>query len=94
MQNNHKFVSFFKYIHIYEELFFQTILLNLPLYQTILNDDLRYIKWSGKSPTLEILKKDDLEKLKNLQDLFARKFYITVDQNILDIIDNIFLNKG
>lgn len=97
VQNNKKFVRFFKYTHIPSEMFFQTIIMNsLFANNTVgkisgadLSDDLRYLRWSsefnGAHP--EILRKEDLDVLVQSDRLFARKFDIDVDSMILDLID-------
>src|SRR5438093_10245571 len=40
-----RFVRFFKYVNVPDELFFHTIVLNSPLRDTVVNDDLRYTEW-------------------------------------------------
>ncbi|NJN99140.1 MAG: hypothetical protein HC875_36125 [Anaerolineales bacterium] len=71
-----------------DELFFQTVLLNSPLRDTIVNDDLKHIQWS--TPTSahpDIFSKEDFEKLNRSPKLFARKFDTKHDTVILDLID-------
>jgi hypothetical protein len=83
-----QFVRFFKYTSIPDEHFFQTMLLNSPLRDTIVNDNLRYIDWEGcggSSPrNLELR---DFDKIAASNALFARKFDATLDSAILDKID-------
>ena len=88
LRQNIKFVRFFKYVRIPDEIFFQTILLNSPFHDLLVNDDKRYISWpSHPSHHPEILKKHDFERFINTENLFARKFDITVDTDVLDKID-------
>jgi len=85
---NPKFVNFFKYVDIPDELFFQTILMNSALSASIVNDDLRYIEWrdlSSGSPA--VLGRQDFDKIAASSKLFARKFDMGVDSEILDLID-------
>lgn len=77
------FVPYFERVRVPDEMFFQTILINSPLRGTIVNDDLRFIKWPG--PT--VLTEEHLEEIRQAPDLFARKFDDTVDRSVLDAID-------
>jgi hypothetical protein len=81
------FVSFFRRVDIPDEIFFQTILLNSELRDTIVNDNLRYIDWTqGRRPA--ILKVRDFEALCSSPKLFARKFDMNQDETVLDLIDH------
>jgi hypothetical protein len=86
IEENPGFVRFFKYTLLPDEIFFQTILLNSPLRDSVLNNDLRHIDWS-KPTRPAILGVDDLEALLNSPHLFARKFDATVDAQVLDLLD-------
>lgn len=83
IQQNPAFINFFKFAGITDEVFFQTIILNSPFKEQVINNDLKYVVWPGPA----ILGKNDLENLKNSSDLFARKFDPTTDPEVLDIID-------
>jgi hypothetical protein len=79
-------VSFFHHVDIPDEIFFQTILLNSDLRDTIVNDNLRYIDWTrGRRPA--ILEARDFEALRASPKLFARKFDARQDEQVLDLID-------
>jgi Core-2/I-Branching enzyme len=78
-----RYERFFRHAHIPDEMFFQTILANSPLRNTLVADDLRYIVWPGPA----ILTMDSWEQIRSAPDLFARKFDVTVDGSILDEID-------
>ena len=91
--------EFFKRTAIPDEIFFQTILMNSSYRSRIVNDNKRYIDWSksidshgsrdsrggGYGP--KILAKDDFEKMKKSNKLFARKFDPDIDKEVLNIID-------
>ncbi|MDR3666761.1 MAG: beta-1,6-N-acetylglucosaminyltransferase [Ignavibacteriaceae bacterium] len=84
------YLKFHKYTNCADELFFQTILLNSKnelLQNSIINDDLTYINWIENKPNPEILGISDFEELKMSNDLFARKFDIRINSEILDMID-------
>ncbi len=62
-----------------EELYFQTVIMNSEYAKNVSNNNLRYIDWNpsrvGKDSTSPaILDLNDLEKIKNSNMLFARKF--------------------
>lgn len=66
-----------------EEMFFQTVLMQSPFKDDLVNNNLVYIDWefrNGNSPApLDI---SDLEKLKNSDQLFARKFDSPISDNL------------
>lgn len=84
-----KFVKFFRSTFISDEIFFHTVLMNSPLQDTVINDDLRFIDWSsrdGQRPT--IFNHHDVPSMLGSGKLFARKFDIRVDADVLDELDN------
>lgn len=85
-KDNKKVVEYFEHMGIPGEIFFQTILLNSPLKERVINDSLHYIIWSdARHP--EILGKQHFDLFMSTANLFARKFDITVDGTVLDMID-------
>jgi hypothetical protein len=92
--NNKRYRNFFRYTLIPDEMYFQTILLNSPFAENCVNNDLRDIEWTGGDGTHPVIfKTEHLNRLKESTDLFARKFDINVDSNVLDLIDKELLNK-
>ncbi len=88
VMNNPAFVNYFKYVCIPDESFFHTIVSNSPFKNCIVNDDLKYTDWENPNPTPPaILYKNYFDTLANSPKLFARKFDITRDAEILDLID-------
>lgn len=87
--NKSKFVRFFKAADIPDESFFQTILINSPLKETIINDSLRYLKWSPGSPNPQIIESELFYEMKDSKKLFARKFDLNRDSNVLDMLDTL-----
>lgn len=93
IENNPKFVDFMKHTFLPDEMFFQTILLNSPLRATLVNADLRYIDWEKANPTPPAtLLKEDFTNLLASRALFARKFDMDRDSEILDLIDQEILS--
>ena len=85
---NPRFVNFFRHVDVPDELFFQTVLLNSPLGERIVNDDLRYIEWRDvTSGSPSVLTSSDFPAIQASPKLFARKFDATLDAKILDLVD-------
>jgi core-2/I-Branching enzyme len=84
---NPAFIRFFRFVKSADEVIFQTMLLNSPFKDEIVNDDLRYVDWSSDDCHPQVLRKDDIGKLAGSNRLFARKFDVVVDAEILDLID-------
>jgi hypothetical protein len=77
-------------VDVPDEIFFQTILMNSPHAENIINDDLRYLDWKDRnSGSPAVLSKTDLSNLLVSQKLFARKFDVKVEPKILDLIDQL-----
>lgn len=86
--SNPDYVRFFRHVFIPDELFFQTLIMNSPLRDTVVNDNLRYIDWS-REPRPAVLTVDDLEAMLDSGKLFARKFDVSVDAAVLDRLDQV-----
>ncbi len=77
---------FFSRTHVPDELFFQTIIGNSALHETVTNDHLRAIDWAGGHHP-RVLCLADCEWLMSRGAYFARKFDIGLDTDVLDRID-------
>ena len=80
-------VRFFRWSAVPDESFFQTLLMNSPLAETLVNDDLRYIDWSEGEASPRVLTSFDLERMLRSSALFARKFDPRVDTGVIDALD-------
>ena len=89
-----KFKDFYKNTLIADEGFFQTVIMNTSYKSTIVNDDKRAIDWIPMG-TIKLRPRDftskDITYLMESNNLFARKFDETVDENILDILNGYLL---
>jgi hypothetical protein len=83
---NPGYVRFFEHVFVPDELFFQTIVMNSQLRDTVENENLRYLDWS-REPAPAVLVRDDLPALVSSHKLFARKFDEGLDSSILDLLD-------
>jgi hypothetical protein len=79
--------NFFKWTWAVDEIIFQTLLMNSPFKETIVNENKRYIKFENNELNPKILKTADADNLLKSGKFFARKFSIQEDSQILDIID-------
>lgn len=81
---------FFRFTRSPDELFFQTILLNSSLADTIFSDDLRYTKWKPPSPHPELLEPADLDTLRTARTgaLLARKFEADTAPAMVDLVES------
>jgi hypothetical protein len=87
VHSNKEFVSFFRFCHAPDELFFQTILMNSP-FRDRTADYLRYIDWSKTKIHPRFLDTDeDLERLRVSQALFARKIDVATSPVFVERID-------
>lgn len=85
---NPAFVRFFWYVDIPDELFFHTLIINSPWRDKVINASLTYFDWSNPAAGLPaVLGREDFEKLRHSPKLFARKFDMTRDAAVLDLID-------
>ena len=87
LKANRKLMRFFKFTWGSDEFVIATVLMNSVYKDKIINENYRYIDWSGGKAHPKILTIDDYDNLKKSDILFARKFDIKVDTDILDKID-------
>jgi hypothetical protein len=93
VNNNQKFVQFFKHVFGPDELMFATLIMNSPFKGNVVNDNLRCIRWLG-GPHPHIWVTEDFPILAKSRALFARKFDAAVDTEIFDLIDSKLLRSS
>ena len=86
VRHHPEYVRFFHRTMIPDECFFQTLLMNSSLADTIERRTLTYIDW--RPPLPGIMTVQDLPSLQASDCLFARKFDPTVDSEVLDRLDS------
>ncbi len=86
-EHNPKLQRFIKLTWAPDEFIFQTILFNSVYKDKMVNNDLRYIDWSGGGVSPKILSMADADTLLASGKLYARKFDINKDAAILDVLD-------
>ena len=87
VRENPSVVRFFRHVLHPDESFVQTVIMNSPLKDSVINDDLHYIDWSERRPNPRTLGRGDVDKILSSGKLFARKFPTTIEIDVLDIID-------
>lgn len=87
IKENQQLKNFMKYTWGADEFLITTIIMNSSFRQSVVNNNLRYIKWMDGSANPRILSVADFESIKASDKLFARKFDTTVDELILDRLD-------
>lgn len=87
LQSHPEVVYFFKHTWAPDEIIFQTILYNSHFRDKMVNDNLRFIQWKDGKASPETLTVKDQAKLLNTKALFARKFDMRSQPEILDQLD-------
>jgi hypothetical protein len=85
---NKKLSSFLKYCWGTDEFVIATLIMNSTFKAQVVNNNLRYIDWSEGNANPKILTEKDSSNLQRSDMLFARKFDIDIDSEILDEIDS------
>lgn len=87
-----EYLKYHHYSLLPDEMFFQSIIMNIENSKQLeISKSLTYVNWERPSGPLPVtFKKDDFKELKEASKnyLFARKFDIEIDKEILNIIDN------
>lgn len=84
---NPRFVRFYRRAALPAESLFQTVLLNSPMRDRVVFNDLRYIVWRPGASHPETLDHSHLEYFETSPAFLARKFDAERDPDLLDVID-------
>ena len=79
------YLRFYRYAHVPDEIALQTIVLNSPWRERVVNDSLKFIDY--RTPNYQLVSNEHFIKLQASHALFARKFDITASKALLDRID-------
>jgi hypothetical protein len=93
IERNSKLKRFMRFTWGSDEFLIATVLMNSPFKSKVLNNNLRYIDWSGGGANPKIFTTKDLDLLIQSDHFFARKFDMDVDSEILDMIDRRIVNS-
>ena len=94
VEENPDVVRFFRNTLIPDELFVQTVLLNSPLRDRIVNEEVHYVDWSADQTSPKTLTVEDFPVLAASDKLLARKFDFKEDAAVLDLIDRELLGRS
>jgi hypothetical protein len=75
---------FFAHTLAPDELFLQTLILNSPFRNHVINDTLRFTDWETGSSSPRVLTCDDFDRLVESDCLYARKFDLEKSQEVLE----------
>jgi hypothetical protein len=92
LKENKNVGSFFKRTWGPDEFLFNTLVMNSPFRNNVVNYNYRYIDWSESLPHPKVLTRKDYNALASSGDFFARKFDTGVDTEILNLIDKNLLS--
>ncbi len=85
IQKDPAFFNRFKYTRCADEIFFHTLMLNSPLKEQVMNENLRYIDWHSGPEFPKVLRLEDLDKLKEASNkFFGRKFDEQIDAEVIE----------
>jgi len=87
IENDRKLKRFLKYTWGSDEFIFQTVIMNSPYKDDVINNNYRYVDWSGGGAHPKMLLTEDYEKIIATDNIFGRKFNMDIDENILDMLD-------
>jgi len=90
---NPEVAEFFKLSWGSDEVVIQTVLYNSHLKIKIENNNLRYIDWLPGEVSPRVLNMDDADKLLRSPALYARKFDMAKQPDILNYLDSVLINK-
>ncbi|SEB09126.1 beta-1,6-N-acetylglucosaminyltransferase [Pedobacter hartonius] len=92
--NSPQLIEFLKYCWGTDEFVIPTLIMNSPFKDQVVNDNLRYIDWSEGNANPKVFDLSEFENIRNSKMLFARKFDLSHDQNILNKIDQELLTSN
>lgn len=87
VENDAKLRRFFKLSWASDEFVFQTVIMNSPYRDKVINENYRYIDWSGGGSSPKTLDETDYEFMMHSGMLIARKVNAEVSAELLDQID-------
>ncbi|RYE19733.1 MAG: hypothetical protein EOP51_19305, partial [Sphingobacteriales bacterium] len=93
VESNKKLLRFFQLSWGSDEFVVQTIIMNSTWRNEVVNENYRYVDWSGGGSRPKFLTVNDFDRIMASGAIFARKFNIEKDEQILDMIDNANLNS-
>lgn len=89
LNNSPELNNFLKLCWGTDEFIIPTLIMNSDFKKNVINDNLRFIDWSEGNAHPKIFEVNDFEEISRSNMLFARKFDMEVDSEILEKIDDL-----
>lgn len=93
VDRNTRMKRFFKFSWAPDEFLFQTILLNSPFAELVVNENCHYYKHPPRTPSPKTFLMEDLEDILSSDRLYARKFDMKLEPLLLDKIDEYLVKQ-
>ncbi|HEY2786255.1 MAG TPA: beta-1,6-N-acetylglucosaminyltransferase [Fimbriiglobus sp.] len=77
---------FFRYTFVPDEMYFHSIIANSPFSEFVTGESLTHVEWDSEKSRPKIIRLEDLNRLLDSKKLFARKFDIAEDCQVLDAL--------
>ncbi|MEX2108314.1 MAG: beta-1,6-N-acetylglucosaminyltransferase [Solirubrobacterales bacterium] len=87
LRSDRRTIGYFRRTSNADELLFQTVLMNSPLRDSVVNDNLLFARWQDGANHPDLLGLGDLDEMLASPALFARKFDSERDPGVFDAID-------
>ena len=88
LDDNPDILKFFQNSFIPDEILFNTIIMNSPFKDKVVPHDLRLVEWTKTEENPRIWRTGDIDNLRDSEYLYARKFDIRKDDQVLNRIDS------
>lgn len=85
LSTNPEYLDLYRNSGCADELFFQTLIMNSPYKEMVVNDNLRYIKWSKGSSSPDVLMETDFKDIFASGKLFMRKIDDQKSQSLINL---------
>ncbi|MDR0581529.1 MAG: beta-1,6-N-acetylglucosaminyltransferase, partial [Prevotellaceae bacterium] len=86
-------MSYFRYTHLPDEMFFHTIIVGSAFAGKVQNDNLRHIVFEEDRSHPRVCTMSDKETLLQSPACFARKFDLSIDSDIVEHLKNVLINE-
>jgi hypothetical protein len=89
IQQDERIKQFFKFSWGADEFIIPSLIMSSTFKESVVNENYRYVDWSQGKARPKVLRVEDFDKIASSDMLFARKFDIEIDAEILDKVDTL-----
>lgn len=97
LDENKWYYNFYENTLVPDESFFHTLIMNSPYKTDVVNQNLFYLKWGetlSERNSPQLLKKENIDSIRNSHMFFARKFDENIDKEVIEyFVKTVSLNK-